>query len=94
MEKPADRALTSAQIETLVRRVYPEALLEAHQPLPSRGDTLDYELCITRPTLELTLRLYPPNAPRPRLEKEAYVLPQVLQETGVPVPQILSLIHI
>jgi len=91
MEKPADRALTSAQIETLVRRVYPEAQLKAHQPLPSRGDTLDYELCITRPTLELTLRLYPPNAPRPRLEKEAYVLPQVLQETGVPVPQIIHL---
>jgi aminoglycoside phosphotransferase (APT) family kinase protein len=85
-------------IEQLVRQAFPQASVVSCRPLESgvtnrsaerSRQSLNYALQLQNPTTEIALRVYQPDTPQGRLDKEMYVLRVAMPETGVPTPRVI-----
>jgi aminoglycoside phosphotransferase (APT) family kinase protein len=81
--------LSPETIEQLARQAFPEATLVSHRLLEGGVAHLNYALQLQDPSTEVALRVYGPDTPRGRLDKEMYVLRVIMPETGVPTPRVI-----
>lgn len=76
------------KIQTIIRKVFPGAEVESYQ-LRASFTSLNYDLRLSNPQMELTLKVYLRPTEKREPWKETYILKRVAEETGVPVPQVL-----
>lgn len=82
------KEIPTERVQTIVRRVFPAAEIQSYQ-LKSSLTSLVYELRLSNPQMDLTLKVYLRPTEKREPWRETYILKRVAEETGVPVPQVL-----
>ncbi|TEU16820.1 MAG: aminoglycoside phosphotransferase family protein [Anaerolineales bacterium] len=83
------KEIPTEKIQTIIRKVFPRAEVESYQKLGAGFSYLKYDLCLSDPKVDLTLKVYLRPTEKREPWKETYILKRVAEETGVPVPQVL-----
>lgn len=81
--------IPTEKIQTIVRKVFPQAEVESYQQLETGSTSLNYDLILSNPEMGLTLKVYPQPTEKREPWKETYILKRVAEETGVPAPHVL-----
>ena len=81
--------LSTEIITAIVRRVFPDALVEECRRFEGEHENLNYDLRLRNPTMEAVLRVYRQGSAGRGPRKEAHVLRIITPETGVPTPRVL-----
>jgi aminoglycoside phosphotransferase (APT) family kinase protein len=83
------KEIPTEKIPTIIRKVFPRAEVESYQKLGAGFSYLKYDLRLSDPKMDLTLKVYLRPTEKREPWKETYILKRVAEETGVPVPQVL-----
>jgi len=76
-------------IENLVRQAFSDTTVISCRPLEGDSANLNYVVQLQNPSIEIVLRIYHRDTPKPQLEKEMHVLRIVMPETGVPTARVI-----
>jgi len=82
------KEIPAEKVQAIVRRVFSEAEIQSYQ-IKSSLTSLNYELRLSNPQMDLTLKVYLRPTEKREPWRETYILRRVAEETGVPVPQVL-----
>jgi aminoglycoside phosphotransferase (APT) family kinase protein len=83
------KEIPTEKIQTIIRKIFPEANVESYQRVGSGFAHLYYDLHLSDPEMGLTLKVYLRPTEKREPWKETYILKRVAEETGVPVPQVV-----
>ncbi|HID64876.1 MAG TPA: aminoglycoside phosphotransferase family protein [Anaerolineae bacterium] len=83
------KEIPTEKVQAIVRKVFPGAEVESCQKLGPGFASLNYDLRLSNPEMDLTLKVYLRSTEKREPWKETYILKRVAEETGVPVPQVL-----